>query len=174
MTQPTVPQKDEKAEEEKENPPNAAGEQDIASKEAKDAEAAAADPDAKADEATAAKKASDEKEAEKKKSRAERKATEKAAEKAARAATKPPRVYEKGEPSTRLPKHYTWTDKDEMELLLTPIPKDESPQMLELRRIAILNQSVNLVNAKKHLQNLADEEEYKRHSERISVKNKKT
>ena len=132
MTQPTVPQKDEKAEE-KANPPNAAGEQDIASKEAKDAEAAAADPDAKADEATVAKNASDEKEAEKKKSKAERKAAEKAGDKAARAATKPPRVYEKGEPSTRFPKHYTWTDKDEMELLLTPIPKDESPQMLELR-----------------------------------------
>ena len=74
---------------------------------------------------------------------------------------------------SRTPKQYVWTDKDEMELLLTPIPKDESPQMLELRRIALLNQPANLVNAKKHLQKLADEEEYKRHPERIFVKNKK-
>ena len=83
-------------------------------------------------------------------------------------------MYETGEPSARPPKNYTWTDKDELELLLTPIPKDESPQMLELRRIAILNQSANLVNAKKHLQRLADEDEFKRHPERISVQNKKT
>ena len=61
-----------------------------------------------------------------------------------------------------------------MNLLLTPVKEDESPQMLELRRIALLNQSANLVNAKKHLKKLADEEEYQRHPERISVKNKKT
>ena len=61
-----------------------------------------------------------------------------------------------------------------MELLTTPIQKDESPQMMELRRIAFLNQSANLVKAKKELDKLAAEDEFRRHPERISVKNKRT
>ena len=46
--------------------------------------------------------------------------------------------------------------------------------MMELRRIALLNQSANLVKAKKELYKLATEEEFRRHPERISVKNKRT
>ena len=170
MTQPTVPPKDDKADQEKANLSAAAGEQEvIASKEAKAAEAEATNKQAKADEVDNTKTASKEKEAKKK-----AKADKKAVDKAARAAVNPPRVYETREPSARPPKQHPWTDEDEMNLLLTPVKEDESPQMLELRRIALLNQSANLVNAKKHLKKLADEEEYQRHPDRISVKNNKT
>ena len=73
-----------------------------------------------------------------------------------------------------MPKDYPWTDKDELNLLTTPIPKDESAQKMELRRIALLNQSANLVRAKKELDKLAAEDEFRRHPKRISVKNKRT
>ena len=157
MTQPAVPPKDEEARKEKDNPPPVAGDaKATAPKEAADAEV-------KANEAPSAKKAMEQDNAEKKK----------AAKKAARDAADPPKIFDKGEPSAR-PPACVWTDKDELDLLKKPIEKGESPQMLELRRIALVNQSANLVNAHKQLKKLADEEEFKRHPERISANNKRT
>ena len=95
----------------------------------------------------------------------------KAAKKAARDAANPPRIFDNGEPSARQPK-CVWTDKDELDLLKKPIEKGESPQMLELRRIALVNQSANLLNAHEQLKKLVDDEEFKRHLERISANNK--
>ena len=46
--------------------------------------------------------------------------------------------------------------------------------MVELRRIALINQSANLVNAHEQLKRLADNEEFKHHPERISANNKRT
>ena len=156
MTQPAIPQSDEEGE--KTNPPTAAGEQANASKEADGAEAMDVDP--KANEAAEAKKASD---------KAEKTKAKKQTAKGAK-----PRVHEVGEPSTRMPKDHLRTDKDEWNLLTTPIPKDESPQMMEVRRIALLNQSANLIRAKEELDKLAADDDFQRRPERISVENKRT
>ena len=74
------------------------------------------------------------------------------ADKGAKHVANLPRVYEIGEPSARPPKKGECMDKDELDFLLTPIAKEESPQMLELRRIALIDQSANLINAKKATQ----------------------
>ena len=124
-SQPAIPQVDEEGE--KTNPPTTAGEQANASKEAKGAEAVDVNLNAKANEVAEAKKASED---------TEKKA--KAKKRSAVEAKNLSRVYEAGEPSTRMPKDYPRTDKDEWNLLTTPIPKDESAQMMELRRIALL------------------------------------
>jgi hypothetical protein len=160
MTQPAIPQVDEEGE--KTNLPKAAGEQANASKEAKGAEAVDVNLNARANEVAEAKKASEDTEKAKAKNRS------------AIEAKNLSWVYEAGEPSTRMPKDYPRTDKDEWNLLTTPIPKDESAQMMELRRIALLNQSANLIRAKEELDKLAAEDEFRRHPEKISVKNKRT
>ena len=153
MTQPAIPQVDEEGE--KTNPPTTAGEQANASKEAKGAEAADVNQNAKDNEVAEAKKASED--AEKKKAKAKKRSAVEAENLS--------RVHEAGEPSTRIPKGYPRTDKDEWNLLTTPIPKDESAQMMELRRIALLNQSANLIRAKEELDKLAAEDEFRRHPE---------
>jgi hypothetical protein len=149
MTQPTIPPKDDESGQEKDDPPPVAWETKIvAPKEATDAEV-------KANEVAEAKRASEQEEADKRKAKATKKADKDVANL--------PRILDNGEPSARPPRRSVWSDKDELDLLLKPIEKDGSPQMLELRRIAFINQSANLINAQKQLKKLADEEEFKRH-----------
>ena len=90
MTQPAIPQVDEEGE--KTNPPTTAGEQANASKEAKGAEAVDVNLNARANEVAEAKKASEDTEKAKAKNRS------------AVEAKNLSRVYEAGEPSTRMPK----------------------------------------------------------------------